>query len=97
LSAQVRAQNTATLVLRRETVKGNGSMNAPSRKGTARLFAEESLPDKLSAEPALDRATQERIGTHLRAMYDDLMQQPVPDRFVDLLNRLEGRKGNTDQ
>jgi hypothetical protein len=78
-------------------VKGIGSMNAPRRKGTAKLFAEESLPDKLSSEPTLDRATQERIGNHLRAMYDDLMQQPVPDRFVDLLDRLEGRKGKTDQ
>ena len=34
---------------------------------------------------------QDRIGDHLRAMYDDLIQQPVPDRFVELLNRLEKR------
>lgn len=46
-----------------------------------------------AAEPILDRVVQERIGTHLRAMYDDLMQQPVPDRFADLLGQLE-RRGN---
>jgi Anti-sigma factor NepR len=72
-------------------------MNSPKRNGTAKLFSEETFPDKLGAEPGLDRATQERIGNHLRAMYDDLMQQPVPDRFVELLDRLEGRKGKTEQ
>lgn len=40
-------------------------------------------------QPALDRNVQGRIGSHLRAMYDELMQQPIPDRFVDLLAELE--------
>ncbi|GJD48822.1 hypothetical protein OPKNFCMD_1548 [Methylobacterium crusticola] len=40
-------------------------------------------------QPALDRNVQGRIGSHLRAMYDDLMQQPIPDRFIDLLANLE--------
>ncbi|NGM32461.1 hypothetical protein G4G93_00680 [Methylobacterium sp. DB0501] len=40
-------------------------------------------------QPALDRDVQGRIGSHLRAMYDELMQQPIPDRFVDLLAELE--------
>jgi hypothetical protein len=26
-------------------------------------------------------------------MYDDLMQQPVPDRFAELLSRLETQRG----
>ncbi|AWB19845.1 hypothetical protein DA075_01910 [Methylobacterium currus] len=40
-------------------------------------------------QPALDRSVQGRIGSHLRAMYDELMQQPIPDRFVDLIAELE--------
>ncbi|KMO13913.1 NepR family anti-sigma factor [Methylobacterium platani] len=40
-------------------------------------------------QPALDRNVQGRIGSHLRAMYDELMQQPIPDRFIDLLAELE--------
>jgi hypothetical protein len=55
------------------------------------------LSDQLSSEPCLDRVIQERIGDHLRAMYDDLMQQPVPDRFVELLNRLEKRNEKREQ
>jgi Anti-sigma factor NepR len=66
-------------------------------KGTAKLIPESSLSDQLSSEPTLDRVIQERIGDHLRAMYDDLMQQPVPDRFVELLNRLEKRNDNGEQ
>ena len=40
-------------------------------------------------EATLDRVIQSRIGEQLRAMYDGLMEQPVPDRFHALLARLE--------
>lgn len=61
-------------------------------KGLAAVIPDESLSDKLmsdSNDPKLDRVIQTRIGDQLRAMYDDLMQQPVPDRFKDLLSQLE--------
>jgi len=31
------------------------------------------------------------IGRRLREYYDGVSQQPVPDRFVDLLNQLEAK------
>jgi hypothetical protein len=31
------------------------------------------------------------IGQRLRNYYDEVTKQPVPDRFVDLLNRLEAK------
>jgi hypothetical protein len=65
-------------------------------KGLASVIPEESLSDKLmpdSNEPKLDRVVQTRIGDQLRAMYDELMQQPVPDRFRDLLSQLEQKGG----
>jgi hypothetical protein len=43
------------------------------------------------AEPSLGRDIQNKIGQQLRAMYDDVVNQGVPARFVDLLNRLEKR------
>ncbi|MGO4573040.1 NepR family anti-sigma factor [Microvirga sp. 2TAF3] len=55
----------------------------------ARVIPEASLGDKLATEPKLDNVSQKRIGDQLRAMYDELMQQPVPDRFKDLLEQLE--------
>jgi hypothetical protein len=58
-------------------------------KGLATVIPEASLNEKLSSDPKIDRAVQGRIGDQLRAMYDDLMHQPVPDRFMDLLSKLE--------
>lgn len=40
-------------------------------------------------DPKLDRAIQARIGDQLRAMYSELLEQPVPDRFRDLLEKLD--------
>ena len=44
----------------------------------------------------LGREVQARLGQQLRAMYDDVVSQGVPDRFTELLNRLEG-SGNKDK
>ena len=38
----------------------------------------------------LSREVQARLGQQLRAMYDDVVNQGVPDRFSDLLNRMNG-------
>ncbi|WP_298953924.1 NepR family anti-sigma factor [uncultured Methylobacterium sp.] len=61
--------------------KGNPGAEAPEEAAHLALGDE---------QPALDRNVQTRIGSHLRAMYDELMQQPIPDRFIDLLAGLDG-------
>ena len=42
-----------------------------------------------TTEPTLDRNIQARIGDNLRAMYDELLRQPVPDRFKELIGELD--------
>ncbi len=32
---------------------------------------------------------QGHIGRQLRALYDDVLSQPIPDRFLDLLRKLD--------
>jgi Anti-sigma factor NepR len=59
----------------------------------ARAIKETSSSDKLATDPKLDSGSQKRIGDQLRAMYDELMQQPVPDRFRDLLDQLDKKNG----
>jgi hypothetical protein len=49
----------------------------------------EANPGKTTAR--LGRDVQAKIGQQLRAFYDDVLQQGVPDRFTDLLNRLDER------
>jgi anti-sigma factor NepR-like protein len=40
--------------------------------------------------PALPTDVQQKIGEKLKALYDDVVRQPVPDRFLDLLEKLDG-------
>jgi hypothetical protein len=50
-------------------------------------------PEAARAEPddelTLDPRVQESIGRSLKAHYDDLVNAPVPDRFLVLLAQLE--------
>ena len=39
---------------------------------------------------------EEHIGRQLRSLYDDILAQPVPDRFVDLLAQLAARSRKPD-
>ncbi len=41
----------------------------------------------------LDRQIQAKIGQQLRAMYDDVVDQGVPDRFAELLKKLDDKGG----
>ncbi len=50
-----------------------------------------------AVHPGLDRGIQGHIGAKLRAMYDDLAQQPVPDRFTDLLASLDRHQRKDEQ
>jgi hypothetical protein len=47
-------------------------------------------------EPAKKRNinVKEHIGRQLRALYDEVASQPVPDRFMELLNRLGEKSGD---
>jgi Anti-sigma factor NepR len=54
------------------------------------------LPIEKAASPSqkgpraeLGRNIQATIGLQLRAMYDDVVKQGVPDRFTELLNQLD--------
>lgn len=60
------------------------------RKQTAQ--PDESMPVTNTpgrSGPALNRDIQTKIGQQLRAVYDDIVDQGVPDRFVDLLRDLD--------
>ena len=37
----------------------------------------------------LDPRIQNEIGKHLRAVYDDVINEPVPSKFMELLEKLE--------
>ena len=56
-------------------------------------------PDEMTATSAssapgtasrkVDKGVQTAIGTRLRAYYDEVAKESIPDRFVELLKQLE--------
>ena len=42
----------------------------------------------------LGRDVQNKIGQQLRAMYDDVVNDGVPDRFVEMLRKLDEQKND---
>ena len=60
-------------------------MGKDSQKDSAqRLSPELTVPNG-----RIDPRFQAEIGKQLRALYDDVVNEPIPDRFVELLNRLD--------
>ena len=62
-------------------------MTAPLPKDPA---PETDEADRI-AEPALNPEIQHRLGALLRGMYDDLLDCPVPERLLEIIQRLDGR------
>ena len=46
-------------------------------------------PETDTANVVLDARIQARLGSQLSAYYSELVKQPVPDAFIDLLKQLE--------
>lgn len=65
------------------------------RTGTSMNQHMDIVPQaKATAGTPLDNDMQAHIGRQLRAMYDTVVSQPVPDRFLELLNQLDAKTGD---
>jgi hypothetical protein len=51
--------------------------------------AKEIVGGRSAKKPASKSAIADEIGLHLRSVYDDVLAQPVPGRFLELLRQLE--------
>jgi hypothetical protein len=49
------------------------------------------LPDREKTIAA--RARQSAIGRELRRIYDEVVQKPVPDDFLELLKKIDATRG----
>lgn len=52
-----------------------------------------------SSEPPLEEARlrQQAIGVKLRHMFDEVVNEPVPDEFLEILRRADERKAAEDK
>ena len=57
------------------------------------MIEQQSSPDRARNSAALDEARlrQQAIGVRLRQMFDDVVNEPVPDEFLDILRKGDQR------
>jgi hypothetical protein len=51
-------------------------------------------PTRNSRSPRMDEARlrQQALGVKLRQMFDEVVSEPVPDEFLDILRRADARR-----
>ena len=54
----------------------------------------EQVMKETKKQGGLNAEIQSRIGHQLRAMYDDVVRQGVPDRFAELIRKLDVPEAN---
>lgn len=47
------------------------------------------------SKPSIDRAAQVAIGHHLRAMYSELLRQPLPEKLLSTLLAIQQTEDGT--
>ena len=68
---------------------GKGDKDGMKDRKSAGSRSPAPSDDPGSKKPQLSPEIQGKIGQQLRKIYDDMVDQGVPDRFADLLSRLD--------
>jgi hypothetical protein len=58
------------------------------KSSSGETAGKDKMDVRAKEQAVIDRA----IGTRLRALYDEVAREPVPDRFVELLRQLDDKK-----
>ena len=74
------------------TEKPNSGVTAAEAKAVGDDEAVTDQQDTTESEIRLDDAAQAAIGRQLRTVYSEIVQQPVPDQFLQLLDELERKE-----
>jgi hypothetical protein len=64
-------------------------MKKEKEKGRPMNIASGGRMGNAGKRGAMDQSVERAIGSRLRAYYDEVAREPVPDRFVELLKRLD--------
>lgn len=69
----------------------------PSReRSTGKMIEQRPMAERRKASAALDEARlrQQAIGVRLRQMFDEVVNEDVPDEFLEILRRADERGGD---
>ena len=66
---------------------------APRERDAESMIEQQPNPDRPRNSAAMDEARlrQQAIGVRLRQMFDDVVNEPVPDEFLDILRKADKR------
>ena len=66
---------------------------APRKPSAGDMIEQRPTEDRRKTSAALDEARlrQQAIGVRLRQMFDEVVNEPVPDEFLDILRRADKR------
>ncbi|WP_306424635.1 NepR family anti-sigma factor [Methylobacterium thuringiense] len=71
------------------TPRGSNRMMHDEKAESPREGGDLPLAHDPPSPQNLGKQARKRIGAHLRAMYDSVVQQPIPNRFADLIAQLD--------
>ncbi|HYG25582.1 MAG TPA: NepR family anti-sigma factor [Caulobacteraceae bacterium] len=59
------------------------------------MIEQRTMDQRRKGSPALDEARlrQQAIGVKLRQMFDEVVSEPVPDEFLDILRKADQASG----
>jgi hypothetical protein len=77
-----------------KTRGGDDAAQASASKMIEQRHSDTRPEGRRKADPSLDEARlrQQAIGVKLRQMFDQVVNEPVPDEFLDILKRADARK-----
>jgi hypothetical protein len=79
-----------------KTRGGDGADEAPAGKMIEQMHTDARPESRRRGDPSLDEARlrQQAIGVKLRQMFDQVVNEPVPDEFLAILKRADARKAD---
>lgn len=77
---------------------GDDAKKAPAGKMIEQRHLDMRLDPRRKSDPSLDEARlrQQAIGVKLRQMFDQVVNEPVPEEFLEILKRADARKPGKD-
>ena len=83
-----------SILTNHSTDRTKGGNDAAGHGGDRQGQMSSQVSDQMSGQGrTLDAPSRNSIENRLKSMYDEVASEPVPDRFLDLLNKLERSEG----
>jgi hypothetical protein len=76
----------------------SGGRRLDQRSAKAMIDQRSNDPKKRTSSPSLDEARlrQQAIGVKLRDLFNEVVNEPVPDEFLDILRRADDKKAASE-